>query len=174
MRWRHGWVGKRIFRDAMKRAASEEEKTLFKKAVEQTRPQVIAKPKPKKPAGKTKSGHSGLDGNTRQRLKRGAKEPEARMDLHGLTQEVAHRALLAFLRRSHKAGLRLTLVITGKGNVKNEAAAGWIMREHGVLKEMVPRWLHEPAFAPLIAGTQTAHVRHGGGGALYVYLRKPE
>jgi len=64
-------------------------------------------------------------------------------------------------------------VVTGKGNPKNEGA-DWMARSHGVLKEMVPRWLHEPAFAPLIAGTQTAHVRHGGGGALYVYLRKPE
>jgi DNA-nicking Smr family endonuclease len=158
----------------MKRRVSEEEKTLFKTAVEQTRPQVIAKAKVKKPAAKAKAGHSGLDGNTRQRLKRGAKEPEARMDLHGLTQEAAHRALLAFLRRSHKAGLRLSLVITGKGNPKNEDSSSWTMRERGVLKEMVPRWLNEPAFAPLIAGTQTAHVRHGGGGALYVYLRKPE
>ena len=117
----------------MKRQASDEEKTLFKTAVEQTRPQVIVKPKTKKAVGKVKAGdmergqefdsisvstvkrlptlalgNSGpaarptksLDGNTRQRLKRGAKEPEARMDLHGLTQEAAHRALLAFLRRA--------------------------------------------------------------------------
>jgi DNA-nicking Smr family endonuclease len=154
----------------MKRKVSDEEKILFKTAVEQTRPKVLAKPSAKKPAAKAKAGHSGLDGNTRQRLKRGAKAPEARMDLHGMTQEAAHRALLAFLRRSHKAGVRLTLVVTGKGNPKNDDSAAWTMREHGVLKEMVPRWLNEP---PLIVGIETAHVRHGGGGALYVYLRKP-
>jgi DNA-nicking Smr family endonuclease len=81
--------------------------------------------------------------------------------------------LLSFLQRSHKSGLRLTLVVTGKGNPKEEGAA-WTMRSHGVLKEMVPRWLNEPDFAALIAGMAQAHIRHGGGGALYIYLRKPE
>ncbi len=176
----------------MKRRTTEDEKILFKKTVETTRPQVIAKAKAKKHAAKAKPGGTergqekceavfrpagrplkGLDGNTRERLKRGGVRPQASMDLHGLTQEAAHRALLSFLQRSRKSGLRLTLVVTGKGNPKNEDAE-WMMRSHGVLKEMVPRWLNEPEFAALIAGSAPAHVRHGGAGALYIYLRKPE
>ena len=157
----------------MKRRTTDDEKILFEKAVETTRPQVIAKAKSKRPAAKGKPGGSGLDGNTKERLKRGGVRPQASMDLHGMTQEAAHRALLSFLQRSRKSGLRLTLVVTGKGNPKNEDAA-WMMRSHGVLKEMVPRWLNEPDFAALIAGTAPAHIRHGGDGALYVYLRKPE
>jgi DNA-nicking Smr family endonuclease len=47
-----------------------------------------------------------------------------------------------------------------------------MMSDHGVLKQMVPRWLNEPELAALIAYTRPAHVKHGGGGALYVYLRK--
>ena len=81
--------------------------------------------------------------------------------------------MLSFLQRARRNGLRLTLVVTGKGNPKDEDE-GWIMRSHGVLKEMVPRWLNEPDFAALIAGATPAHVRHGGDGALYIYLRKPE
>jgi DNA-nicking Smr family endonuclease len=158
----------------MKRRTTEDEKVLFRKTVETSRPQVIAKAKPKKPAGKAKPGGSGLDGNTKERLKRGGVRPQASMDLHGMTQEAAHRALLLFLQRSRKSGVRLTLVVTGKGNPKNEDDAGWMMRSHGVLKEMVPRWLNEPEFAALIAGATQAHVRHGGAGALYIYLRKPE
>jgi DNA-nicking Smr family endonuclease len=46
------------------------------------------------------------------------------------------------------------------------------MSAHGVLKQMVPRWLNEPELAALIASVQPAHVKHGGDGALYVYLRK--
>jgi DNA-nicking Smr family endonuclease len=156
-----------------RRIASEDEKILFKKTVETTRPQVIAKAKAKKSAAKAKLDGSGLDGNTKERLKRGGVRPQASIDLHGMTQEAAHRALLAFLQRSRKSGLRLTLVVTGKGNPKNDDAE-WMMRSHGVLKEMVPRWLNEPDFAGLIAGSTPAHVRHGGAGALYVYLRKPE
>jgi DNA-nicking Smr family endonuclease len=37
---------------------------------------------------------------------------------------------------------------------------------------MVPRWLKEAELAALIAHSRPAHARHGGGGALYVYLRK--
>ena len=156
----------------MKRRATEYEKILFRKTVETSRPQVIAKAKPKKPVAKPKSGGIELDGNTRERLKRGGVRPQASMDLHGMTQEAAHRALLSFLQRSRKSGLRLTLVVTGKGNPKNEDNAGWMTRSHGVLKEMVPRWLAEPELKPLVAKVQPAHIRHGGGGALYVYLRK--
>jgi DNA-nicking Smr family endonuclease len=158
----------------MKRRATEDEKLLFRKTVETSRPQVIAKAKQKKPAGKAKPCGSELDGNTKERLKRGGVRPQASMDLHGMTQEAAHRALLSFLQRARKSGLRLTLVVTGKGNPKNEENAGWMMRSHGVLKEMVPRWLNEPEFAALIAGATQAHIRHGGAGALYIYLRKPE
>src|SRR6266571_1854652 len=96
-----------------KRPASEEEKILFRKTVEQTRPRIAAGTK--KPPAKTKPGISGIDGNTRKKLHRGALAPGARLDLHGFTQEAAHRALLAFLRVSHKNGVRLALVITGKG-----------------------------------------------------------
>jgi DNA-nicking Smr family endonuclease len=176
-----------------RRTASEDEKILFRKTVETSRPQVIAKAKAKKPVAKAKLGgtergqekcaavfrpaarpiQKDLDGNTKERLKRGGVRPQASMDLHGLTQEAAHRALLSFLQRSRKSGFRLTLVVTGKGNAKNEDAE-WMTRSHGVLKEMVPRWLNEPEFAALIAGSTPAHVRHGGAGALYVYLRKPE
>ena len=43
---------------------------------------------------------------------------------------------------------------------------------HGVLKQMVPRWLNEAELAALIANVRPAHAKHGGQGALYVYLRK--
>ena len=145
------------------RKASEEEKKLFRKSVDEAAPAIIARGKNKKPgnAGKPagKRFLDGLDGHTRERLKRGEVRVSARLDLHGLTQEAAHRALLTFFRHARKNGMRLTLVITGQGSP-------------GVLKAMVPRWLGQPEFAALIAGIEPANVRHGGAGALYVYLRK--
>ena len=63
-------------------------------------------------------------------------------------------------------------MVTGKGNPRNDENAPWMMTPHGVLKQMVPRWLNEPELAALIARVQPAHVKHGGDGALYVYLRK--
>ena len=147
-----------------KRSVSEDEKILFRKTIEHTRPKIAVKTKAKKPAGKRASGPSGLDGNTAKKLRQGGLAPTARLDLHGFTQEAAHRALLSFLRGAHKSGTRLTLVITGKGSPKKEGG--------GVLKDMVPRWLRQPEFVSLIAGIEPAHIRHGGAGALYVYLRK--
>ena len=65
------------------------------------------------------------------------------------------------------------LVITGKGNPKNDENAPWMMSPHGVLKQMVPRWLNEPELAALIASVAARPMSsHGGDGALYVYLRK--
>jgi DNA-nicking Smr family endonuclease len=156
----------------MKRRTTEEERKLFEQnfraalPIKTAGPKRMAKPKA---AGK---GHSGINGATEGRLRRGLIEPQARIDLHGMTQGAAHRALFTWLAAAHGRGLRLVLVVTGKGNPKNDENAPWMMSAHGVLKQMVPRWLNEPELAALIAKAQPAHARHGGGGALYVYLRK--
>jgi len=51
----------------------------------------------------------------RAQLSRGRKGIDARLDLHGMTQTRAHRALFGFLQRAHSDGLTFVLVITGKG-----------------------------------------------------------
>jgi len=153
-----------------RRSVSEDEKALFRKSVAQANPRAVLKSKPKK-AAVTKPKVLALDGHTKERLKRGDGAPEARLDLHGMTQAAAHKALLSFLQKAHKKGARLALVVTGRGNPDKENPA-WAAKPHGVLKEMVPRWLNEGEFAAFITGTAPAHIRHGGDGALYVYLRK--
>jgi len=153
-----------------RRHVSEDEKTLFRKSVAEANPRAVLKAKPKKPAP-AKPKLLALDGHTKERLKRGDSAPEARLDLHGMTQAAAHRAMLSFLQKAHKKGLRLALVVTGRGNPDKESPV-WAAKPHGVLKEMVPRWLNEGDFAAFITGTAPAHIRHGGEGALYVYLRK--
>ena len=42
----------------------------------------------------------------------------------------------------------------------------------GVLRNEVPVWLEEAPLAGLILSVKKANPKHGGGGALYVYLRK--
>lgn len=107
-----------------------------------------------------------LDHRTAKRLKRGQIRPEARLDLHGMTQIQAHDALQGFiLHNTHK---RCLLIITGKGTARNSA------QEHkpGILKQKVPEWLNEPPLNQHVLKTQTAHIKDGGEGALYVYLRR--
>jgi DNA-nicking Smr family endonuclease len=119
----------------------------------------------------------GVDGGTAERLRRGRIEPDARLDLHGLSQDRAYTALLSFIRRSHENGYRCVLVITGKGLTKTaEASAkGFVMPERsrgGVLRALVPHWLNDSDHRAKVVGVQTAHARHGGTGALYIYLRR--
>jgi DNA-nicking Smr family endonuclease len=155
-----------------RRTTSDEERKLFEQVFKEGRP---IKPVMPKPAGKKKtksSGPSGINGATQDRLRKGLVEPDAHIDLHGMTQAAAHRTLISWLSAAHRRGYRLVVVVTGKGNPKNDENAAWMSSAHGVLKQMVPRWLNEPELAALIADVRPAHVKHGGGGALYVYLRK--
>jgi len=164
-----------------RREASAEERALFARAFSESRPLKITiktKAKASKPAAKPSAARpaetrlppgGGLDGHTAERLRRGRLEPEARLDLHGQTESVAHRTLLTFLKGAHARRLRLVLVVTGKGA---RAAAYDEGAPRGVLKMAVPRWLKEPQFANLVAASAASHIRHGGEGALYVYLKK--
>ncbi len=88
---------------------------------------------------------------------------EARLDLHGYTQDRARTALERFLARAWDEGFRAVLVITGKGAMGD-----------GVLRRMTPEWLAAPHLRHIVAGVSEAHRQHGGEGALYVALkRKP-
>ncbi|MFN7003817.1 MAG: Smr/MutS family protein [Roseinatronobacter sp.] len=111
-----------------------------------------------------------MDKRQFQRLSRGKLDPEARIDLHGMTLAQAHGALNGFILRAHAAGLRLVLVITGKG--KTVADDGPIPRRQGALKHDVPQWLRMAPLGPVVLEIREAHVRHGGAGAYYVYLRR--
>lgn len=104
----------------------------------------------------------GIDRRTLQRLKRGLVTIDARLDLHGMTQEEAHRHLTLFLAHHQRQGARCLLVITGIG----ERTTG------GTLRRMTPRWLAEPGNAARVIAYSPAQKRHGGEGALYVLLRR--
>ena len=152
---------------------SDEDRKLFEDDFKLARPiKAVAKPKA---AGKkiAVTGPSGVNGGTEDRLRKGLLEPDARIDLHGMTEGAAHRALFAYLAGAQQRGYRLVLVVTGKGNPRKDETASWMVSPHGVLKQMVPRWLAQPELSAMIASIRPAHVRHGGDGALYVYLRKP-
>ncbi|MDT8326279.1 MAG: Smr/MutS family protein [Roseovarius sp.] len=111
-----------------------------------------------------------MDKKAFTRLKRGKLIPEAKIDLHGMTMAQAHPALTGFILRSHGAGKRLVLVVTGKG--KDRDTGGPIPVRQGVLRHNVPQWLRTAPLAPLVLQITEAHLKHGGGGAYYVYLRR--
>ncbi|MGR3572371.1 Smr/MutS family protein [Brevirhabdus sp.] len=111
-----------------------------------------------------------MDKRAYTRLRRGKILPEARLDLHGMTLAQAHPALTSFILRAQAQGKRLVLVITGKGKRAHEP--GPIPVRTGVLKHQVPVWLAQPPLAQAVLQISAAHLKHGGGGAFYVYLRR--
>ena len=124
---------------------------------------AVQAPKPSKSAAPPLAP---LGRRERTKLSRGRNEIDARLDLHGMTQARAHRALLGFLQRAHHDGLTFVLVITGKGK------AGAASSERGVLRRQVPHWLSLPECRLFVVGFEEAHVGHGGEGALYVRIRR--
>jgi DNA-nicking Smr family endonuclease len=178
-----------------RRALSEEERALWESVAKQTKPlrkrARAAKPQeilpavetspaatqaaPPKPPPSAKIQRAPkpeapplapLGRRERSQLSRGRKEIDARLDLHGMTQTRAHRALSGFLQRAHAEGLTFVLIITGKGKTMGPEA------ERGVLRRQVPQWLNLPEFRALVVGFEEAHIGHGGEGALYVRIRR--
>ncbi|WP_309668452.1 Smr/MutS family protein [Tabrizicola sp.] len=111
-----------------------------------------------------------MDARTHGKMTRGKLLPEARIDLHGLTLAEAHPELIRFVLNAQSAGLRLVLVITGKG--KRGVDTGPIPQRMGALKHQVPQWLRLPPLGPAVLQVTEAHLKHGGSGAYYVYLRR--
>jgi len=103
-------------------------------------------------------------------MKRGKLRPEAKIDLHGMTLDRAHPALTRFILSAQAQGKRLVLVVTGKGKERDDG--GPIPVRFGVLRHQVPQWLSMPPLSSAILQISESHLRHGGGGAYYVYLRK--
>ncbi|MDX7951441.1 Smr/MutS family protein [Lichenihabitans sp. Uapishka_5] len=111
-----------------------------------------------------------LDRRTKQKIQRGHMGIERRIDLHGMTQADAYGALRGFLRRAHAEDLRLVLVVTGKGERSRLRADGF--GEFGVLRRVVPHWLRELDLRTIVLAFEPAGAAHGGGGALYIRLRR--
>jgi DNA-nicking Smr family endonuclease len=95
-----------------------------------------------------------------RRIRRGQSEIDGRLDLHGHTQDTAHRELVEFILREGAAGSRCVLVITGKGRLGA-----------GILRTRLHDWIADPDLRPIVAGYARAHARHGGDGATYIFLR---
>src|SRR5262245_27674759 len=68
-----------------------------------------------------------------RRIRHGQMEIEAKLDLHGHTQDTAHRELIDFILHEAENGARCVLVITGKGRMGS-----------GVLRSRLHDWIGDP------------------------------
>ena len=117
-------------------------------------------PPPRRMIGNT------LDGGWDRRLKGGTVEPDRILDLHGHNLDQAWESIDRALETAIQRGERVLLLITG------HARAGDPPVERGRIRAAVNDWLAVSRHAPRIAAVRQAHRRHGGGGSLYLILRR--
>jgi DNA-nicking Smr family endonuclease len=128
---------------------------------------------PAKSAPSAPPPHQPFDERVSKKIAKGRQTIDARLDLHGLRQHDAHAVLRHFLMRCQADGHRHVLIITGKGGTSDESDRDfWRSEERGVLRRLVPYWLAEPSLRMQVVSFTESALRHGGGGALYVTIRK--
>ncbi len=104
-----------------------------------------------------------LEINQDKKVRRGRVEIDAKIDLHDMTQAEAKPALCKAIIRASNRNYQCVLVVTGKG-----------LRLNGVLRRNFPYWIQDPQIRPLIATYAQAHIRHGGLGAWYVFIKNAQ
>lgn len=110
-------------------------------------------------------GHvSGFDPMEMGKMRSGQYSPEAHLDLHGMVAQQAYEALIFFMRAAYNKGLRMVLLIPGRGLNSPDG--------FGVLREKLQHWLTHDPFKRVVLAFCTAQPRDGGAGAVYVMLRK--
>jgi DNA-nicking Smr family endonuclease len=115
-------------------------------------PPIIAKPRQKPPLLAVGEQPGGVDKATWQRFRTGKLATVRKLDLHGMTAQHAHHALIAFLRTAHADQVRCVEVVTGRGSGENG----------GVIRRELPLWLNLPDIRPLILGAVHPHALNPG------------
>jgi DNA-nicking Smr family endonuclease len=125
-------------------------------------------PPPKPPPVPVRPPRPGttLDGTWDRKLKSGSVQPDRIVDLHGLNLDRAWQAIDIALEQAESAGDRVILLITGHHR-RGEPPV-----QRGRIRAAVHDWLAVSRHAGRIAAVRGAHPRHGGGGSLYIILRR--
>ena len=95
------------------------------------------------------------------------------LDLHGLTLDEANKKVENFLNDCLNQGVSKVTIITGKGLHSQNDKDPYISKKFGILKHSVPEFLKsKPNLMNKITNITNADLEDGGGGALYVFLKK--
>ena len=115
---------------------------------------------------------STIDKKVYHKLKNGRINPIRVLDLHGMTYNKAYITAKNFVTTAFGDGVRLILIVTGKGKNLDLSTSFFEENNSGILKKSLPEWLDSDSLRPLILNISIAHPTHGGKGAYYIYLRK--
>ena len=137
--------------------------------------EMVAAPKPPAPRQLTPSkgrpkqvpiDQRTLDGSWDKRLRGGGIEPDRVLDLHGMNLDAARAAIDRGIEQAIARGDRVMLLITGHHRPGEPPV------QRGRIRAAVHDWLAASRHASEIAAVRGAHRRHGGGGSLYLILKR--
>lgn len=121
-------------------------------------------PKVSKEADRLPAGGDGPESRPRranhEQANHRTEEPQASLDLHGMTSREAEQALERFVLECRLRGLRKVLIVHGKGHHS---------QGEPVLQGVVRRYLEK---SPYTGAFGPADRSHGGRGATWVVVRK--
>jgi DNA-nicking Smr family endonuclease len=107
-----------------------------------------------------------LDGSWDKKLRSGDVDPDRTIDLHGMNLDTAWTTIDRGLEQALARGDRILLLITGHHRPGDPPV------QRGRIRAAVNDWLAASRHARDIAAVRGAHRRHGGGGSLYLILRR--
>jgi DNA-nicking Smr family endonuclease len=135
-------------------------------------PPIAAKPKGPPPRASAAPSRpvpaiaNTLDSSWDRRLRDGSVRPDRVVDLHGHDLEGAWQAIDRALEQALVNSERVLLLVTG------HARPGAPPVQRGRIRAAVHDWLAASRHRDRIAAVRGAHRRHGGGGSLYLILRR--
>ena len=110
--------------------------------------------------------HGNLDGHWERRLRGGTVAVDRTLDLHGYSLDAAWEAIDRVIEQAVLGGDRVVLLVTGHHRPGEPPV------QRGKIRAAVHDWLAVSRHADRIAAVRSAHRRHGGGGSLYLILRR--
>ncbi|HJS39803.1 MAG TPA: Smr/MutS family protein [Sphingomicrobium sp.] len=121
---------------------------------------------PRMPARARPAIGNTLDSSWDRKLRSGNVQPDRVVDLHGHNLDRAWQAIDRALEQAIVDQERVILLVTG------HARAGEPPVPRGRIRAAVHDWLAASRHREKIAAVRGAHRRHGGGGSLYLILRR--
>ena len=96
-----------------------------------------------------------------------------RLDLHGLSLNLANKIVKKFIIESFETGYTKLLIITGKGLRSKVNKNPYLSQRMNVLKYSVPEFINnDEDLFDKIRKISKADLRDGGEGAFYIFLKK--
>ena len=95
------------------------------------------------------------------------------LDLHGFSLSKANTTVEEFINKAYKEKINKLKIITGKGIHSNNEKNPFVSKDLSILKYSIPEFIsNNENLMKIINSMEEAKIEDGGGGAIYIYLKK--